>query len=68
MLGLIGVDLWGGGIGGGGIWYMMSFDSTTKSMHFLGVMEPKIFSLNDAHAGSRVIPGVTVFQLPLSGM
>ena len=36
---------------------MMSFDSTTKSARFPGVMDPNIFSLNDAHAGSRVIPG-----------
>ena len=35
---------------------MMSFESTTKSARFPGVIDPKIFSVNDAHAGSRVIP------------
>ena len=38
----------------------MSFDSTTKSARFPGVMDPKIFSLNDAHAGSKVIPDADV--------
>lgn len=35
---------------------IISFDSMTKSARFPGVMDPKIFSLNDAHAGSKVIP------------
>lgn len=39
---------------------MMSFDNTAKSARFPGVMDPKIFSLNDAHAGSKVIPDAEV--------
>lgn len=44
---------------------MMSFDSTTKSARFPGVIDPRMFSLNDAHAESSVIPVTFLEILPL---